>query len=333
MKILGIESTCDETGAAVVENGTKVLANSLATSALEHARFGGVVPEVAAREQVKVLVPTLASAVKDVNFDSIDAIAVSYGPGLIGSLLVGVESAKALALAWEKPLIPVNHLVGHIYSNWLEAKRLPQFPLIGLVVSGGHTDLVYMRNSRDFNLIGSTLDDAAGEAFDKVARYLGLPYPGGPQIEKAAIGFCGVAGKNPFPVSMAGKDNSDFSFSGIKTAVVRYVEKNHLKLTNNYISMVAFYFENAVVDSIASRVKKSATSYKVRSLVIGGGVAANKRLRRALLRVASETKTEVYFPKIGFSVDNGAMIAAAAFFAGKPVDPLTIQADSGLHFD
>ncbi len=332
INILGIESTCDETGIAVVKNGTKVLANELATSISKFVKYGGIVPEIAAREQLKVIIPTLDSVSRKVPEDKIDAIAVSYGPGLIGSLLVGVETAKTLSLAWQKPLIPVNHLTAHIYANWLETKNAPEFPLVGLVVSGGHTDLVYMQKHGDFKLIGSTLDDAVGEAFDKVARFLGLPYPGGPHIEKAARNYKNNREQNPFPITMSGKENLEFSFSGIKTAVVRYVEVNKLRLSDKDIAKVAFYFEEAVVESIAARVKRALGIYKPRSLAIGGGVAANLKLRNKLGELCVDLQVRVHFPKIEFSVDNGAMIASAAYFVGKPDDPLTVQADSSLHF-
>jgi len=332
MKILGIESTCDETGIATVENGTKVLANNLATSVFVQAKYGGIVPEIAAREQVRLIIPTLESIIKKISVGYLDAIAVSYGPGLIGSLLVGVESAKALAIAWNKPLIPINHLAAHIYANWLDAEKIPEFPVLGLVVSGGHTDLLYIKKHGDFKLISSTLDDAAGEAFDKVARFLGLAYPGGPQIETAAKNFKACGEPNPFPVSMMGKESFDFSFSGIKTSVVRYVERRKLKLSDAAISKIAFFFEQSVVESITLQVKRALATYNVRSLVVGGGVAANGRLRKELNSLSSKSEVRVYFPKPDFSVDNGAMIASAAYFAGKAYDPLTVQADSGLHF-
>ncbi len=332
MNILGIESTCDETGVAVVENGTKVLSSALATSVFEQAKYGGIVPEIAAREQLKVIIPTLNTVLKSVPLEEIDAIAVSYGPGLIGSLLIGVESAKSLASVWKKPLIPVNHLSAHIYANWIDVEVSPKFPLIGLVISGGHTDLVYMKRHGDFKLIGSTLDDAAGEAFDKVARFLGLPYPGGPQIEKFAKMFKVKKSTVVFPRSMLGSKDLNFSFSGIKTSVVQYVEKNVVELTNDAIYDISYQFEQAVVDSIAVKVKKAISEYGANSLVVGGGVSANATLRERLIALGGNSLVKVYFPKKEFSVDNGAMIASAAFFAGKRYDPLIIQAESGLHF-
>lgn len=333
MNILGIESTCDETGVALVENGTKVLSSALATSVFEQAKYGGIVPEIAAREQLKVIIPTLNSVLKSVPVEKIEAVAVSYGPGLIGSLLVGVETAKLLASVWKKPLIPVNHLSAHIYSNWIEAEESPKFPLIGLVVSGGHTDLLYMKKHGDFKSIGSTLDDAAGEAFDKVARFLGLPYPGGPQIERYAKMFKAKKSTVAFPRSMLSSKDLNFSFSGIKTSVVQYIEKNNVKLTKDAICEISYQFEQSVVDTIAAKVKKAISEYGVNSLVVGGGVSANTTLRERLVSLESSRPIKVYFPKKEFSVDNGAMIASAAFFASKPCDPLTIQAESGLHFN
>lgn len=332
MIILGIESTCDETGVAVVENGTKVLSSALATSVFEQARYGGVVPEIAAREQLKVIIPALKSVLKSVPAEKLDSVAVSYGPGLIGSLLVGVETAKLLATVWNKPLIPINHLSAHIYSNWIDCENSPKFPLIGLVISGGHTDLVYMKKHGDFKLIGSTLDDAAGEAFDKVARFLGLPYPGGPQIERFAKMFKGNNSNFAFPRAMLDSKDYNFSFSGIKTSVVQYVVKNNVKLGRSAISEISYQFQQAVVESIFFKVKKALGEYGTNSVVVGGGVSANTILRERLLALETSTPVKVYFPKKEFSVDNGAMIASAAFFTGMRHDPLTIQAESGLRF-
>lgn len=332
MLILGIESTCDETGVAIVENGIKVIKSELASSAGIQAKFGGIVPEVAARQQLRDIIPALKTVLGGNNPRKIDAIAVSSGPGLIGSLLVGVETAKALSFVWNKPLVGVNHLSAHLYSNWIEKQATPQFPLLGLVISGGHTDLVYMKGHDDFKILGSTLDDAAGEAFDKVARFLGLPYPGGPQIENMASKYTRAKHVNPFPKSMAKKDSFDFSFSGIKTAVVRFVEKNKILSDKSGIPQVCYFFEEAVIESIANKITSALDQYMVKSLAVGGGVAANVKLRRKIASVAKSRNVKVFFPNKGLSVDNGAMIAAAAFFAGKPSDPLTIQAESGAYF-
>lgn len=335
MIILGIESTCDETGVAVVENGTKVLSNNIASSIAMQKKYRGVVPEVAAREQVRAIIPLIADCLSKVQLSNVDAVAVSYGPGLIGSLLVGVETAKTLSLVYKKPLIAVNHLEGHFYSSLLESDRSFVLPAVGLIVSGGHTDLVYVERHGHCELLGSTLDDAAGEAFDKVARFLKLEYPGGPQIEKHASEYnqhLGHPGGDPlFPRPMIGDDNFDFSFSGLKTSVINFVQKNHLSLTKNNVQKVSYYFQKAAVDVLVSKTIKAAKKMYARSLVIGGGVAANKYLLQELEK-SSRENFKFYRPLKKYAVDNGAMIAAAAFYKNNFVDPLTLTADASLHF-
>src|SRR3990167_2931683 len=358
MKILGIETTCDETGAAVVKDGRLVLSNITASSANLHEKYGGVVPEVAAREQIKVIIPVIEEALikasqilnskheilnksqksKIQNWakKNIDAIAISHGPGLIGSLLIGVETAKSLALAWEKPLIGVNHLVGHIYANWISLDNKPKFPLIALIVSGGHTDLILMRKHGDFKLIGTTLDDSAGEAFDKVARLLGLGYPGGPEIERLASQIRSTKSeirniKLPRPM-IASKD-FNFSFSGLKTAVVNLVHSDEAIVhSKQKKSAVADEFQKAVVDVLVKKTIDAAQKFDCNSIVVGGGVAANTLLRSQMADAATRISRKVFFPSKTLSVDNGAMIAAAAFFVNKKIDPLELQADPGLHF-
>src|SRR3989344_2298976 len=375
MKILGIETTCDETGAAVVEDGRLVLSNIVASSANLHEKYGGVVPEVAAREQIKVIItvieediakaarmandptsikisadrqiPNIISAGRQAkqiqNPDiqnwvkkNIDAIAISHGPGLIGSLLIGVETAKALALVWEKPLIGINHLVGHIYANWISLDNKPRFPLIALIVSGGHTDLILMRKHGDFKLIGKTLDDSAGEAFDKVARLLGLGYPGGPEIERLASQIRSTKSeirniKLPRPM-IASKD-FNFSFSGLKTAVVNLVHSDEAIVhSKQKKSAAAEEFQKAVVDVLVKKTIDAAQKFDCNSIVVGGGVAANTLLRSQMADAATRISRKVFFPSKTLSVDNGAMIAAAAFFVNKKMDPLELQADPGLHF-
>ena len=378
MIILGIETTCDETGASVVEGdpksslGLKVLSNVVASSFDLQKKYGGVVPEVAAREQVRSILPVIAEAIANAaqtrnskletrnNLinpkiskwakENINAIAVAYGPGLIGSLLIGVETAKTLALAWNKPLIPVNHLVGHIYANWLaltvngkwkmvNEKReksiayLPltiHFPLIALIVSGGHTDLVLMRDHAKFDLLGSTLDDAAGEAFDKVARVLGMGYPGGPEIEKLASRVQGLGSSIKLPRPMINSNDFDFSFSGLKTAVVNRVRGIELRDQNK--SGLAAEFQKAVVDVLVKKTMKAAEKFGAKAIIIGGGVAANELLRSQMTTQSSRTGIIVLFPSKKLSVDNGAMIAAAAFYNFKKVDPLNLSADPSLHF-
>jgi N6-L-threonylcarbamoyladenine synthase len=334
MLILGIESTCDETGIALVENGRTILKNEMSSSVLLHQKYGGVIPEIAAREQLKIVIPLLSQIVSRKIVSKIDAIAVSFGPGLIGSLLVGVETAKALALAWDKKLIAVNHLVGHFYASWLSKGKPPSFPCIGLVVSGGHTDLLLFQNHKKYRHLGGTNDDAAGEAFDKIARFLDLGYPGGPEIEKLAEDFAKEmdnGGSIRFPRPVINSPDFNFSFSGLKTSVVNYVNNFDDKSSVNF-SKIAFYFQEAIVDVLISKTLKAANKYGAKSIVVGGGVAANSILRSQLKIRCNELKIKSFFPEKAYSVDNGAMIASAAFFNQNSVDPLTLVADSGLYF-
>lgn len=342
MLILGIESTCDETGVAVVEDGVKIKSNFIASSVSKLAQYGGIVPEVVARDQVKVIIPLIEKSLNIIGKAKIDAIAISSGPGLIGSLLVGVETAKTLSIAWHKPLIHVNHLKGHIYSNWLTMDSLqltvkdkmgtPKFPLIALIVSGGHTDLVLMKNHGNFKLLGSTLDDAAGEAFDKVARLLGLGFPGGPEIEKMAKKFKVHSSQSmvKFPRSMINSEDFNFSFSGIKTAVLNTINNKSIKAEG--YSSVAFEFQEAVSDVLVTKTINAAKIIGAKSIIVGGGVSANERLRSLLTVHGSQMKIPVFFPPKFLSVDNGAMIAAAAFFENEFADPLKLTADPSLHF-
>ncbi len=357
MKILGIETTCDETGAAVVKDGRKLLSNVVSSSVDLQKKYGGVVPEVAAREQIKVIIPVIEEALikasqilnskheilnksqksKIQNWakKNIDAIAISHGPGLIGSLLIGVETAKSLALAWEKPLIGVNHLVGHIYANWISLDNKPKFPLIALIVSGGHTDLILMRKHGDFKLIGTTLDDSAGEAFDKVARLLGLGYPGGPEIERVArqLTVDGSQLTVKLPRPMIGSGDFNFSFSGLKTAVVNLVHSDEAIVhSKEKKSAVADEFQKAVVDVLVKKTVEAAQKFSCNSIVVGGGVAANTLLRSQMADAATRIDKKVFFPSKTLSVDNGTMIAAAAFYVYKKINPLKLQADPELHF-
>lgn len=338
MVILGIETTCDETSVGIVENGRKVLANVVSTSIQLHKKYGGIVPEVAAREQVKLIVPVIAQACQEskINLDDIDAIAVSHGPGLVGSLLIGVEAAKTLALSLDSPLIAINHLVGHVYANWLKDEgsqltqrkiiSLPQFPIVAMIVSGGHTDLIFMKYHSDYQLLGSTRDDAAGEVFDKVARVLGLPYPGGPEIERIAK----LGGEINFPRPMISENNFDFSFAGLKTSVVNFVKDSLFRVRSK--EAIAYEFQKAIVDILVTKTLKAAKKYQARSIVVGGGVAANNFLRSQLTAQGSLLKIPIYSPSKTLSVDNGAMIAAAAFYEKNFVDPLKLQANTQLHF-
>ncbi len=313
MKILGIETSCDETAAAVVEDSVKILSNEIASQVEIHARYGGIVPEVASRQHTLSIIPIIQSAMSkaEVNWQDLGAIAVTNGPGLAGSLLTGVNTAKAIAMAQNLPLIGVNHLEGHIYANWLHEKT-PEFPLVCLIVSGGHSDLVLMKSHGDYTLLGRTRDDAAGEAFDKAARVLGLGYPGGPVIEKAAVN-----GKTNIPLPKSWiKGTNDFSFSGIKTALLRLVEGD--KAINK--ADAAASFQSAVVEVLVTKTINTAQEYNARQILLAGGVAANKHLRQKLL---TDSPIPVIIPPIILCTDNAAMIAACGYYcfqAGKTSD-------------
>ncbi len=296
MLILGVETTCDETSVALVRDGRHIIKNLTASSALMHTKYGGVVPEVAARDQVRVIVPLLDELLGR-DFSHVDCVAVASGPGLIGSLLVGVETAKALAYIWEKPLIAVNHLIGHIYANWLEPSA-PEFPLTALIVSGGHTDLILMRDEKSFDWLGGTRDDAAGEAFDKVARVLGLGYPGGPEIEKLASSYQRLASsgkKQVFPRPMIGSGNFDFSFSGLKTFVANLVHSSQFNRES-----IAYEFQEAIVDVLVKKTAIAAKKFGAKSVVVGGGVSANSRLRKQMASTVMGAK--IYFPDKKLSI-------------------------------
>lgn len=339
MIILGVESTCDETSVGIVEDGHKVLSNVVASSSGMHEKYGGIVPEVAAREQVRVIVPMLAEALTESRIGSrdIDAIAVAYGPGLIGSLLIGVETAKALALAWGKQLIGVNHLVGHMYANWIEAEtrgqrpetRSIQFPAIGLVVSGGHTDLVYMDSHKKLKWIGGTLDDAAGEVLDKVGRILGLGYPGGPEIEKVAKQYAGNKSKIDLPLTMAANKSFNFSFSGLKTAVANKIQFEGGELV---VSRICYELQERIFRLLIKRTFAAAEKYEANSIVVGGGVSANGRLRELMMAEGKEKHIKIFFPEKKYSTDNGAMIATAAYYKQQFFNLEKLQADPSLYF-
>ncbi|HSX39841.1 MAG TPA: tRNA (adenosine(37)-N6)-threonylcarbamoyltransferase complex transferase subunit TsaD [Candidatus Saccharimonadales bacterium] len=332
MFILGIETSCDETAAAIVENGTKELASSLASSAEIHEQYGGVVPEVAARKQVEFIVPVIAECLKKsgLNKNQIDALAVTVGPGLIGSLVVGVEAAKALSIAWNKPLVPVNHLVGHIYGNFVsETFSQIVFPALVLIVSGGHTDLVLMRGHGDFEYIGGTLDDAAGEAFDKVARILNISkYLGGPALSKLASTWNGEKLPVKLPRPMIHEDNFDFSFSGLKTATKRLIESDATLSP----AAVAREFENAIVDVLVTKTIKAAKVHNTKCILLAGGVAANATLRTQLTASGKQIGTPVFVPPIRLCTDNAIYIAAAAFFnpAHKSLEEIVANPSLGV---
>lgn len=348
MRILGIETSCDETSASVVEEDlgsktVKLLSNVVSSSLEIHSKTGGIIPENAAREQIKYIVPVIEKAINETgSFSKIDAIAVTIGPGLIGSLLVGVETAKTLAYILNKPIIPINHLIGHIYANFvceiskLDARRYSlnanvRFPAIALVVSGGHTDLVLMKGHGKIKTLGGTRDDAAGEAFDKIGRILGLPYPGGPAIENAAKN--GNAKSFNFPRPMINSDDFDFSFSGLKTAVSREV-KTIEQLNNVTISDLSASLQQAIIDVLVTKTLKAAEKYSVKSILLSGGVAANQKLREEFELNAKRYLLDAKFfaPAKNLCTDNAAMIASAAFFNFKPIPWRKIVADPELYF-
>jgi len=311
-RILGVETSCDETAAAVVVRAQEVRSSVVASQIDQHARYGGVVPEIASRAHVEMLTPVIAQALVESGFadDEIDAVAATSGPGLVGSLLVGVSAAKALALVWDVPFVAVNHLEGHLYAAFLEEPDL-ELPLVVLLVSGGHTMLVHMEDHGRYRLLGSTIDDAAGEAFDKVARYLGLGYPGGPLIDKLATQ--GDPHAIAFPRGMIDRDDErrhDFSFSGLKTAVVNHVRKHPDVATAD----VAASFQEAVVDVLVTKARRAAQEVGAKGLCLGGGVAANSALRARFAEACAEDGIRAFVPSRAMCTDNAAMIAAAGWW-------------------
>jgi N6-L-threonylcarbamoyladenine synthase len=310
--LLGIETSCDETAAAVVKNGKEILSNVVASQIESHKRFGGVVPEIASRHHVEQMTLVLEEAIRqsDVTWNDIDAIAVTEGPGLVGALLVGVNAAKALAFAKAKPLVGVQHIAGHIYANRLQQEF--EFPLLALIVSGGHTELIGMKDHHEFELIGETLYDAAGEAYDKVARMLDLPYPGGPQIDRLAKeGEVTI----DFPRAWLEEGSYDFSFSGLKSAVINKIHNakqrgDHLKKQD-----IAASFQASVVDVLTIKTLRAAEEYKVKQVIVAGGVAANRGLRKEMTRKFEEAGIPLLIPPLSLCTDNAAMIAAAGTIA------------------
>ncbi len=360
MIILAIETSCDETACAILqkrEDRITILSNVVASSADLQSKYGGIIPEYAAREQIKSIIPVIKEALEksQLNPDQLDAIAVTCGPGLIGSLLVGVETAKVLCLVWSKPLIPVNHLIGHFYANWIQIQRsdvknqiseektnslkstatsLPSFPCLGLLVSGGHSDLVLFKNHGKYEYLGGTRDDAAGECFDKCARLLNLAYPGGPQISKFAKHGDPKAFKLPRPLHDS--NDLDFSFSGLKTAVstlISDLSKNSPLSTNNQFANLCASIEQAIIDSLLNKLTRAIQKYQIEQIIVAGGVAANNRLRDCLdqsLARSSRAEIRLYIPPPFLCTDNAAMIASAAFFTKPAPSPLAIQANPSL---
>ncbi|MBE3572748.1 MAG: tRNA (adenosine(37)-N6)-threonylcarbamoyltransferase complex transferase subunit TsaD [Moorella humiferrea] len=311
--ILAIETSCDETAAAVVIGGREIRSNIVASQIASHRRFGGVVPEVASRHHMENIVPVVAEAleVAGLSFYELDAVAVTYGPGLVGALLVGLAYAKSLAYALDKPLIGVHHLLGHIYAGFLQYPELP-LPAVCLVVSGGHTNLVYLESHTRRRILGSTRDDAAGEAFDKVARVLGLPYPGGPELEKLARE--GDPRAVSFPRAWLEEGSLDFSFSGLKSAVINYL--HHAQQTGAEVNPadVAASFQAAVVEVLVTKTIQAARRFNACSILLAGGVAANGFLRREMAAAAREAALPFFCPEPRLCTDNAAMIACAAYY-------------------
>ncbi|MDQ6595537.1 tRNA (adenosine(37)-N6)-threonylcarbamoyltransferase complex transferase subunit TsaD [Bacillus salipaludis] len=331
--ILGIETSCDETAVAIIKNGREIAANIVASQIESHKRFGGVVPEIASRHHVEQITIVLEEALGQANlsFKDIDAIAVTEGPGLVGALLIGVNAAKALAFAHNLPLVPVHHIAGHIYANCLVTEM--KFPLLALVVSGGHTELVYMKEHGHFEVIGETRDDAAGEAYDKVARTLNLPYPGGPHIDRLA--HEGSPTIN-LPRAWLEEGSYDFSFSGLKSAVINTVHNAEQRGETITPEDLAASFQESVIDVLVKKTEKAASEYNVKQVLLAGGVAANKGLRSALEKVFSHyPEIELVVPPISLCTDNAAMIAAAGsimFEKGVRAE-LSLNAIPGLEIE
>ncbi len=334
MKILAIESSCDETAAAVVEDGVHLLSNVINSQIDIHSVYGGVVPEVAARSHLEVIVPVVEEALEKANctWDDIDAIAVTYAPGLVGSLLIGTLAARTLAILKNKPLYPIHHVEGHVYANFLSSQ--PTFPLLALIVSGGHSQLVLFRGHGDYELLGQTQDDAVGEAFDKVAKIIGLPYPGGPSVSMAALG----GNPKAFAFPKARMQNPyDFSFSGLKTAVLRTVQ-HEVGVTYDFPSHqlpervserlradVAASFQHIAIETLVDKAEKAFNNYSPASVVIAGGVAANQELRRQL---SERLPLEITYAPMELCTDNAAMIGSLAYFYSRvvaPTDPRSLE--------
>lgn len=324
--ILGIESSCDETSASIVKNGTEEIATVISSQIDIHKSYGGVVPEIASRHHVKNITIVLEECLEKANMtiDDVDAIAITYGPGLIGSLLIGLEAAKTLSFIYNKPLIPVHHIAGHIYANSL-VKEL-KFPLLAVVVSGGHTEIIEMKKHYSFEKLGGTLDDAIGECYDKVARVIGLEYPGGPKLDKLA-----KEGKDTYKLPIPLQDDSyNFSFSGLKSAVINLAHNEEQRGEELRKSDLAASFQKVAVESIVSKVKKAIEEKNIKNVIVAGGVAANNGLREAMQKMTEELGVELSIPPMKYCTDNGTMIAAAGYYAyldGRRAD-LTLNSKS-----
>ena len=309
--ILGIESSCDETSASIVKNGTEEIATVISSQIDIHKNYGGVVPEIASRHHVKNITIVLEECLDKANMtiDDVDAIAITYGPGLIGSLLIGLEAAKTLSFIYNKPLIPVHHIAGHIYANSL-VKEL-RFPLLAVVVSGGHTEIIEMKKHYSFEKLGGTLDDAIGECYDKVARVIGLEYPGGPKLDKLA-----KEGKDTYKLPIPLQDDSyNFSFSGLKSSVINLAHNEEQRGEELRKSDLAASFQKVAIESIVSKVKKAIEEKNIKNVIVAGGVAANNGLREKMQEMTEELGVELSIPPMKYCTDNGTMIAAAGYYA------------------
>lgn len=313
MLILAIETSCDETSIAVLKDGKEILSNIISSQIEIHKEFGGVVPEIASRHHIKNIAAILDEALEEakVTMEDIDYVAVTYAPGLIGALLVGISFAKGLAYSYKKPLIPVHHIKGHIYANFIEHEV--SLPAITLVVSGGHTNIVYIDENHNFTNLGGTLDDAVGESYDKVARVLGLGYPGGPVVDKLAH----TGDSNAIPFKEAKVGEYDFSFSGLKTAVINFVNQKRMKEEEINVPDLTASFQGSVVKVLVKKAIRAALDKDCKTILIAGGVAANKALRATLEEEASKKGIKVYYPSMVLCTDNGAMIAAGAYYKLK----------------
>ena len=324
--ILGIESSCDETSASIVKNGTEEIATVISSQIDIHKNYGGVVPEIASRHHVKNITIVLEECLEKANMtiDDVDAIAITYGPGLIGSLLIGLEAAKTLSFIYNKPLIPVHHIAGHIYANSL-VKEL-RFPLLAVVVSGGHTEIIEMKKHYSFEKLGGTLDDAIGECYDKVARVIGLEYPGGPKLDKLA-----KEGKYTYKLPIPLQDDSyNFSFSGLKSSVINLAHNEEQRGEELRKSDLAASFQKVAIESIVSKVKKAIEEKNIKNVIVAGGVAANNGLREKMQEMTEELGVELSIPPMKYCTDNGTMIAAAGYYAyldGRRAD-LTLNSKS-----
>ncbi|MBF0713896.1 tRNA (adenosine(37)-N6)-threonylcarbamoyltransferase complex transferase subunit TsaD [Gemella sp. GH3] len=333
IKILAIETSCDETSVAVVENGKRVLSNIISSQIETHKKYGGVVPEIASRQHIEVILQIVDQSLEtaNVSLDDIDAICVTQGPGLVGSLLVGVNVAKTLSYTLDKPLIAAHHIAGHIYATDIESNI--NYPSLALVVSGGHTELVLIEDELKFKIIGNTLDDAVGEAYDKVARQLNLAYPGGPKIDKLA-----KLGQDSYniPRAMIDSDDYNFSFSGMKSAVINIIHNSKQRGEEIINENLATSFQKAVVDILLTKTEKALVNFNINQLILAGGVAGNRELRERASALADKLNVELLIPSMEYCSDNAAMMGAVGYYYYKNkifTDPLTLNAKSSLNLE